>query len=107
MSNFDIDIHCNHLHCRKDIGQQKACVTSCSRKVFNFICRRLLAPLCIDIFCVDCANERFSEAKVCPACGASLTQKNDIVLIQLSPSEEYKSVSDEQKAILCMLIDLL
>ncbi|KAI8340736.1 hypothetical protein BC941DRAFT_418046 [Chlamydoabsidia padenii] len=74
MNSFDIDIHCNFFKCRKVIGQQKACVTSCSH-----------------IFCLQCANDKFSEAKVCPACDVGLTQKKDIVLIQLSPTEEYKS----------------
>ncbi|CAB5376428.1 unnamed protein product [Rhizophagus irregularis] len=43
------------------------------------------------IFCVDCANNSFSSALVCPACETSLTENDDIVFTDLNPSEDYKS----------------
>ncbi|CAO3577274.1 unnamed protein product [Absidia cylindrospora] len=71
MSGYDTSIHCNCLDCRKIIcHEQKACVTSCSH-----------------IFCLECANVKFAEALVCPACDSSLTQSNDIsILAGLSPT---------------------
>ncbi|KAI8100062.1 uncharacterized protein BX664DRAFT_382503 [Halteromyces radiatus] len=65
-----MELHCNIITCRKIVYyEQKACVTSCS----------------------PCANIKFGQALICPACETSLTQKNDIVLVQLAPSEEYKT----------------
>ncbi|CAO3647874.1 unnamed protein product [Cunninghamella echinulata] len=75
MADNEIDIHCNILNCRKPIYyEQKACVTTCSH-----------------IFCIECANVKFGEALICPACQTSLTQKTDIMILHLNPSEEYKS----------------
>ncbi|KAI8338800.1 hypothetical protein EDC96DRAFT_523236 [Choanephora cucurbitarum] len=71
----EVDIHCNVMKCRKPFSFEKqACITSCSH-----------------IFCVECANTTFSKSLVCPACHANLTQNDDIILIELNPSEEYKS----------------
>ncbi|KAG0287124.1 hypothetical protein BGZ96_008905 [Linnemannia gamsii] len=44
-----------------------------------------------DIFCVGCANKAFGTALVCPACETSLTQQDDIVFVDLNPSQEYRS----------------
>ncbi|KAF0473751.1 E3 ubiquitin-protein ligase CCNB1IP1 [Gigaspora margarita] len=43
------------------------------------------------IFLVDCANNAFTLALVCPACETSLTESEDIMFADLNPSEEYKS----------------
>ncbi|KAI8638554.1 hypothetical protein BD408DRAFT_312457, partial [Parasitella parasitica] len=45
----------------------------------------------IDIFCVNCANSIFSKSLTCPACNTGLSESEDIILIQLNPTEEYKS----------------
>ncbi|KAG0268952.1 hypothetical protein BGZ95_002264 [Linnemannia exigua] len=45
----------------------------------------------VDIFCVECANKAFGTALVCPACETSLTQQDDIVFVDLNPSQEYRS----------------
>ncbi|CAO0793698.1 unnamed protein product [Mucor circinelloides] len=71
----EVDIHCNVIRCRKPLSvESQACVTSCSH-----------------IFCVGCANTLFSKALSCPACNTSLSDSEDIILIQLNPTEEYKS----------------
>ncbi|KAK3827445.1 MAG: hypothetical protein J3Q66DRAFT_272378, partial [Benniella sp.] len=38
-----------------------------------------------------CANKAFEAALVCPACETSLTQQDDIVFVELNPSQEYRS----------------
>ncbi|KAG0044372.1 hypothetical protein BGZ83_010407 [Gryganskiella cystojenkinii] len=43
------------------------------------------------IFCVRCANKGFEAALVCPACETTLTQPDDIVFVDLNPSQEYRS----------------
>ncbi|ORX89966.1 hypothetical protein K493DRAFT_215045 [Basidiobolus meristosporus CBS 931.73] len=72
---MDVDLHCNNVRCRRGVySVGRACVTSCSH-----------------LFCVECANEAFSVASTCPTCRTDLVQKNDIALIDLHPSEGYKS----------------
>ncbi|KAF9081816.1 hypothetical protein BGX23_000415 [Mortierella sp. AD031] len=69
------DLKCNILTCRSTLSSLgKACVTTCSH-----------------IFCVGCANKAFDTALVCPACETSLTQQDDIVFVDLNPSQEYRS----------------
>ncbi|KAK3834963.1 MAG: hypothetical protein J3R72DRAFT_424454 [Linnemannia gamsii] len=69
------DLKCNLLTCRNTLSSLgKACVTTCSH-----------------IFCVGCANKAFDIALVCPACETSLTQQDDIVFVDLKPSQEYRS----------------
>ncbi|RGB23759.1 hypothetical protein C1646_609127, partial [Rhizophagus diaphanus] len=65
------DLRCNVVQCRKILNtENRACVTTCS---------------------LDCANNSFSSALVCPACETSLTENDDIVFTDLNPSEDYKS----------------
>ncbi|KAK5670763.1 hypothetical protein BDV3_005041 [Batrachochytrium dendrobatidis] len=40
---------------------------------------------------MDCGSLAFSQAMVCPACETSLTQRDDIVVSELNPTEDYKS----------------
>ncbi|KAF9924334.1 hypothetical protein FBU30_005672 [Linnemannia zychae] len=69
------DLKCNLLSCRSILcSTGKACVTTCSH-----------------IFCVECANKAFGTALVCPACETSLTHQDDIVFVDLNPSQEYRS----------------
>ncbi|KAF9285786.1 hypothetical protein BGZ88_009398 [Linnemannia elongata] len=69
------DLKCNLLTCRSMLSSLgKACVTTCSH-----------------IFCVGCANKAFGTALVCPACETSLTQQDDVVFVDLNPSQEYRS----------------
>ncbi|KAK0206788.1 hypothetical protein DFS33DRAFT_619527 [Desarmillaria ectypa] len=70
---MDTDLKCNRLTCRKSLTD-KAVVTTCSH-----------------IFCVDCANELFNAARLCPACEASLTEPDDVVVCSLHPSNDYKT----------------
>ncbi|KAI8809238.1 hypothetical protein BJ742DRAFT_677056 [Cladochytrium replicatum] len=70
-----MELRCNNIQCRKNLSSNsRACVTTCSH-----------------IFCVDCANQAFNSALVCPACETSLTESDDIVFTELNPSEDYKS----------------
>lgn len=71
---METDLKCNRLTCRK-LLTDKAVVTTCSH-----------------IFCVDCANELFNAARLCPACEASLTEPDDVVVCSLHPSNDYKTV---------------
>ncbi|CAJ0886672.1 11716_t:CDS:2 [Entrophospora sp. SA101] len=40
---------------------------------------------------IDCANNTFTSALVCPACETSLTENDDIVFTDLNPNEDYKA----------------
>ncbi|PVF94763.1 hypothetical protein CPB86DRAFT_712559 [Serendipita vermifera] len=66
-------LKCNQLSCRQTL-RDTAVVTTCSH-----------------CFCVPCANELFGNAQVCPACSASLTEPDDIVICSLQPTNDYKT----------------
>ncbi|KAL7334394.1 hypothetical protein PS15p_200028 [Mucor circinelloides] len=88
----EVDIHCNIIRCRKPLSvESQACVTSCSRNVQYHFNNHWGTHSEIDIFCVGCANTLFSKTLSCPACNTSLSDSEDIILIQLNPTEEYKS----------------
>ncbi|KAJ4472203.1 hypothetical protein J3R30DRAFT_3523872 [Lentinula aciculospora] len=70
---MDTELKCNRLTCRKALTD-KAVVTTCSH-----------------IFCVDCANELFNAARLCPACESSLSEPDDVVVCSLHPSNDYKT----------------
>ncbi|KDQ20722.1 hypothetical protein BOTBODRAFT_101062 [Botryobasidium botryosum FD-172 SS1] len=70
---MDSDLKCNTLTCRRSLVD-KAVVTTCSH-----------------IFCIDCANQLFSTAQICPACETSLTEPDDVVICSLNPSNDYKT----------------
>ncbi|KAI8921603.1 hypothetical protein BC831DRAFT_430120 [Entophlyctis helioformis] len=70
---MDQVLRCNNLACRQTLSA-RAVVTTCSH-----------------VFCVDCGTRAFSAALVCPACETSLTQRDDIVVSELCPTEDYKS----------------
>ncbi|KAJ3904862.1 hypothetical protein F5879DRAFT_952998 [Lentinula edodes] len=70
---MDTELKCNRLTCRKCLTD-KAVVTTCSH-----------------IFCVDCANELFNAARLCPACESSLSEPDDVVVCSLHPSNDYKT----------------
>ncbi|KAH7085724.1 RXT2-like protein [Paraphoma chrysanthemicola] len=57
---------------------------------------RAVVTTCSHIFCTKCADQtglsRSTNAqRVCPACGASLHNPDDVVMSGLSPSEDYKT----------------
>ncbi|KLO15899.1 hypothetical protein SCHPADRAFT_926916 [Schizopora paradoxa] len=70
---MDTELKCNHLSCRKTVVD-KAVVTTCSH-----------------IFCVDCANELFTSAQLCPACETHLSEPDDVEVSSLHPSNDYKT----------------
>ncbi|KAI0053090.1 hypothetical protein FA95DRAFT_1066868 [Auriscalpium vulgare] len=70
---MDSDLRCNRLTCRQALSD-KAVVTTCCH-----------------IFCVNCANELFNAARLCPACETSLVEPDDIVLCSLHPTNDYKT----------------
>ncbi|THV05462.1 hypothetical protein K435DRAFT_647354 [Dendrothele bispora CBS 962.96] len=79
---MDTELKCNRLTCR-NVLTDKAVVVQGSH-----------------IFCVDCANELFNAARLCPACESSLTEPDDIVVCEnqktdgvcsLHPSNDYKT----------------
>eukprot|EP01134_Creolimax_fragrantissima_P000221 CFRG0221T1 len=71
---MDHQLSCNYLKCRQRLTGF-AWVTSCSH-----------------IFCDDDGKREFSKAYKCPACSSQLTNNCDIVRVDLSPSEQYKSM---------------
>lgn len=70
---MDTELKCNRLTCRRPLTD-KAVVTTCSH-----------------IFCVECANELFNAARLCPACETSLSEPDDVVVCSLHPSNDYKT----------------
>ncbi|KAL1743576.1 hypothetical protein HDZ31DRAFT_83334 [Schizophyllum fasciatum] len=74
---MDTDLKCNRLTCRKSLTDKAVVVRS-------------------HIFCVECANELFTAARLCPACETSLTEPDDVVVqipqvCSLRPSNDYKT----------------
>ncbi|KAF9055051.1 hypothetical protein BDZ89DRAFT_938007 [Hymenopellis radicata] len=67
---MDTDLKCNRLTCRKALTDKAVVVSS-------------------HIFCVECANELFNAARLCPACEASLTEPS--VVCSLHPTNDYKT----------------
>ncbi|KAF8165040.1 hypothetical protein B0H34DRAFT_220653 [Crassisporium funariophilum] len=70
---MDSELKCNRLTCRRPLTD-KAVVTTCSH-----------------IFCIDCANELFGAARLCPACETNLTEPDDVVVCSLQPTNDYKT----------------
>ncbi|KAF8605494.1 hypothetical protein BDV93DRAFT_439180 [Ceratobasidium sp. AG-I] len=81
---METDLKCNRLTCRTTLTD-KAVVTTCSH-----------------IFCIDCANELFGSAQVCPACESSLTEPyvqsylltnfvRSAQICSLHPTNDYKT----------------
>ncbi|KAK0119551.1 hypothetical protein ONS95_010991 [Cadophora gregata] len=79
MSTFEFTLRCNSLKCRKEISGL-AVVTTCSH-----------------IYCTDCANNlqlfgvRDGQRPICTACDGQLSNPEDVVGVNLNPSEDYKS----------------
>ncbi|KAJ3321771.1 hypothetical protein HDV06_003920 [Boothiomyces sp. JEL0866] len=40
---------------------------------------------------MECGQKYFQEAMICPACETNLTQRDDVVITDLNPTEDYKS----------------
>ncbi|KAF5531902.1 e3 ubiquitin ligase CCNB1IP1 [Fusarium napiforme] len=70
---------CNNLKCRRELSE-RALVTTCSH-----------------IFCIECAQrlgvngQEADRRNTCPACHSQLTNPDDAVITNLSPSEDYKT----------------
>ncbi|KAJ7688453.1 hypothetical protein B0H17DRAFT_938472 [Mycena rosella] len=84
---MDTDLKCNRLTCRRPLTDKAVVVskeTACSPSP------RL----------VDCANELFNAARLCPACETTLSEPDDVVVslfnkrpevCSLHPSNDYKT----------------
>ncbi|KAJ7095111.1 hypothetical protein B0H15DRAFT_775222 [Mycena belliarum] len=80
---MDTELKCNRLTCRRPLTD-KAVVTTC------------MLPASI-----ECANELFNAARLCPACETSLSEPDDVVVshinehsfkvCSLHPSNDYKT----------------
>ncbi|KDR83421.1 hypothetical protein GALMADRAFT_54739 [Galerina marginata CBS 339.88] len=68
---MDSELKCNRLSCRRPLTD-KAVVVS----VFAAI---------------ECANELFNAARLCPACDTTLTEPDDVVVCSLQPTNDYKT----------------
>ncbi|KAF5369772.1 hypothetical protein D9758_001312 [Tetrapyrgos nigripes] len=79
---MDTELKCNRLTCRKALTD-KAVVTTCSH-----------------IFCVECANELFNAARLCPACESSLTEPSALCTRQTTTklSEPFYNPGDLQQS---------
>ncbi|EGG02442.1 uncharacterized protein MELLADRAFT_110150 [Melampsora larici-populina 98AG31] len=77
---MDDSLKCNIISCRKSVTRDgKAVITNCSH-----------------VFCLSCANTHQSLTHpdpypVCPACGTSLSEPEDVVCTSLNPSADYKA----------------
>ncbi|KZP12087.1 hypothetical protein FIBSPDRAFT_755408 [Athelia psychrophila] len=70
---MDTDLlKCNRMTCRRALTDKAVVVSS-------------------HIFCVDCANELFNAARLCPACETTLTEPDDVVVCSLHPTNDYKT----------------
>ncbi|KAI5832919.1 hypothetical protein K523DRAFT_370285 [Schizophyllum commune Tattone D] len=79
---MDTDLKCNRLTCRKSLTDKAVVVRS-------------------HIFCVECANELFTAARLCPACETALTEPLPQVC-SLRPSNDYKTVRARGISIRCV-----
>ncbi|XP_049785588.1 E3 ubiquitin-protein ligase CCNB1IP1-like isoform X1 [Schistocerca cancellata] len=74
----DLDIYCNFSKCRKRLSRI-AWITSCSHA-----------------FCEEHGDSEFSQklddVKTCPTCSTSLSNKYDIVKVDLNPSPQFRSM---------------
>ncbi|EIW76092.1 hypothetical protein CONPUDRAFT_64595 [Coniophora puteana RWD-64-598 SS2] len=68
---MDSDLKCNRLTCRTTLIERAVVVNT--------------------TISVDCANELFSVARLCPACETSLTEPDDVVVCSLNPTNDYKT----------------
>ncbi|KAJ6627549.1 hypothetical protein B0H10DRAFT_1779440 [Mycena sp. CBHHK59/15] len=69
---MDTDLKCNRLTCRRPLTD-KAVVAH------------------IYFAALECANELFNAARLCPACETSLSEPDDVVVCSLHPSNDYKT----------------
>ncbi|XP_048774590.2 E3 ubiquitin-protein ligase CCNB1IP1-like [Ostrea edulis] len=71
---MESELVCNHKKCRKRV-EDYAWITSCSH-----------------IFCDEDGVREFKNNNSCPACSTDLSDKLDIIRIEVNPSEKYKSM---------------
>ncbi|EIM88500.1 uncharacterized protein STEHIDRAFT_54448 [Stereum hirsutum FP-91666 SS1] len=93
---MDTDLKCNRLNCRRALND-KAVNDPTIISVF--------IPSCRFLFTVDCANELFGAARLCPACETSLTEpcvplgllrwtipyNTSLTVCSLHPTNDYKT----------------
>lgn len=72
--DMESELVCNHKKCRKRV-EAYAWITSCSH-----------------IFCDEDGVREFKNNATCPACSTDLSDKLDIIRIEVNPSEKYKSM---------------
>ncbi|XP_062586683.1 E3 ubiquitin-protein ligase CCNB1IP1-like [Saccostrea cucullata] len=71
---MESELVCNHKKCRKRV-EAFAWITSCSH-----------------IFCDEDGVREFKNNNICPACSTDLSDKLDIIRIEVNPTEKYKSM---------------
>ncbi|KAJ7937309.1 hypothetical protein B0H13DRAFT_1588984 [Mycena leptocephala] len=70
---MDTDLKCNRLTCRRPLTDKAVVVSQANLPH------------------VDCANELFNAARLCPACETTLSEPDDVVVCSLHPSNDYKT----------------
>ena len=94
MIAMDFTFRCNITKCRVEL-QHQAVVTTC-----RYVVPTTRGTSCLrtgsHIFCVQCASNSglanpVGGVRTCPACKAQLVNKDDAVITQLDPSEDYKT----------------
>ncbi|KAI0035684.1 hypothetical protein K488DRAFT_42796 [Vararia minispora EC-137] len=72
---MDSDLLCNHLTCRRPLIDKAVVVRNPQ----------------LSSLLLDCANELFNSARLCPACETSLGEPDDVVVCSLHPTNDYKT----------------
>ncbi|KAF8901657.1 hypothetical protein CPB84DRAFT_1679597 [Gymnopilus junonius] len=67
---MDSELKCNRLSCRRSLTDKAVVVSS---------------------LLFECANELFNAARLCPACDATLSEPDDVVVCSLQPTNDYKT----------------
>ncbi|KAL5508017.1 hypothetical protein ACEPAH_5635 [Sanghuangporus vaninii] len=77
---MDLDIKCNNLSCRKTLIDKAVVVSIEMFATCSSHSRDSNYSLGSHIFCVECANELFTSAQLCPACETHLSEPDDVVV---------------------------
>ncbi|KAF8248069.1 hypothetical protein K440DRAFT_549753 [Wilcoxina mikolae CBS 423.85] len=73
------NLRCNNLRCRR-VLDTRAVVTTCSH-VFCETCTE----------CLHLTDPRQGRSRHCPACQSALSDPDDVVMMNLSPPEDYRT----------------
>jgi len=96
---MDSPLRCNTLSCRAPLAES-AIATTCwycfSSRHTSIFCQLIFASAS-HIFCIKCSESSGPSLqpdgnRTCPACHAYLPNPDDTLIVDLNPSEDYKSI---------------